>query len=30
LAFNEDEAYGKMYDYLNSVDDSDILPWIIV
>ena len=25
LAWNEDEAYGKMYDYLNSVDDSDIM-----
>ena len=25
LALNEDEAYDKMYDYLNSVDDSDIM-----
>ena len=25
LALNEDESYGKMYDYLNSVDDSDIM-----
>ena len=25
LAWNEDEAYGKMYNYLNSVDDSDIM-----
>lgn len=25
LALNENEAYEKMYDYLNSVDDSDIM-----
>jgi hypothetical protein len=26
LALNENEAYEKAYDYLNSVDDSDIIP----
>ena len=26
LAPNENQAYEKMYDYLNSVDDSDIIP----
>lgn len=26
LALNENEAYEKVYDYLNSVDDSDIIP----
>jgi len=26
LALNENEAYDKVYDYLNSVDDSDIIP----
>jgi hypothetical protein len=26
LASNENEAYEKAYDYLNSVDDSDIIP----
>ena len=25
LALNENEAYEKMYDYLNSVDDSDTI-----
>ena len=25
LALNENEAYEKAYDYLNSVDDSDIM-----
>ena len=25
LALNEDVAYEKVYDYLNSVDDSDIM-----
>jgi len=25
LALNENEAYEKAYDYLNSVDDSDII-----
>jgi hypothetical protein len=25
LAINENEAYEKVYDYLNSVDDSDIM-----
>ena len=25
LAFNENEAYEKVYDYLNSVDDSDTI-----
>jgi hypothetical protein len=25
LALNEDGAYEKVYDYLNSVDDSDIM-----
>ena len=25
LALNENEAYEKLYDYLNSVDDSDII-----
>lgn len=25
LALNENEAYEKMYDYLNSVDDSDTM-----
>ena len=26
LALNENEAYEKVYDYLNSVDDPDIIP----
>jgi hypothetical protein len=26
LALNENQAYEKVYDYLNSVDDSDIIP----
>ena len=26
LAYDQDEAYEKVYDYLNSVDDSDIIP----
>ncbi len=26
LAPNENQAYEKAYDYLNSVDDSDIIP----
>ena len=26
LALNENEAYEKAYNYLNSVDDSDIIP----
>ena len=26
LALNEDGAYEKVYDYLNSVDDPDIIP----
>jgi hypothetical protein len=25
LALNENEAYEKAYDYLNSIDDSDII-----
>jgi hypothetical protein len=25
LALNENQAYEKVYDYLNSVDDSDII-----
>ena len=25
LALNENEAYEKAYDYLNSIDDSDIM-----
>tara|TARA_R110000868_G_scaffold29691_1_gene110438 strand:+ start:78 stop:314 length:237 start_codon:yes stop_codon:yes gene_type:complete len=25
LALNENQAYEKVYDYLNSVDDSDIM-----
>ncbi len=25
LALNEDEAHEKMYDYLNSIDDCDIV-----
>ena len=25
LAFNENEAYEKVYDYFNSVDDSDTI-----
>ena len=26
LALNENRAYEKVYDYLNSVDDPDIIP----
>jgi hypothetical protein len=26
LALNENQAYEKVYDYLNSVDDPDIIP----
>jgi tyrosine-protein phosphatase YwqE len=26
LALNENQAYEKTYDYLNSIDDSDIIP----
>ena len=25
LAYSQDEAYEKVYDYLNSVDDNDIM-----